>query len=211
MFGFLKRKKRLPSAPVPPAEAPGWDAIDRAFAAIYPDQRPRHWTHQGVHRMHDLRDPPENPLDGVNVYDAGTFWHFVSLGLTELYGKETQGDVSGFGYELTFRVGKRPGEDEPPLWPVNVMINLARAQWVGSDFAPGQSIQSGPLDGSKETRLTAMLTARDPAFELQRGPFGEFGFLLLVGVEASIHQRARAEGVQAVLAELDPALVTTLS
>jgi hypothetical protein len=51
-------------------------------------QTAKHWAHQGVMRMHDLRNPPENPLDGVNVYDGGSFWHYVGFGLSDLYDAE---------------------------------------------------------------------------------------------------------------------------
>lgn len=51
----------------------------------------------------------------------------VSLGLSDLYSKQSKGDWSGFGYELTFRLAKTVGEGEVPLWPINILVNMARA------------------------------------------------------------------------------------
>ena len=100
MFDWLKRKKKPKVTPAEePASALGWDAIEAAFALLYPGSRPLHWKHDGILRMHDLRNPPENPFDGVNVYDAGSFWHYVSLGMSELYGKDDDSEWSGFGSE----------------------------------------------------------------------------------------------------------------
>jgi suppressor of fused-like protein len=210
LFDFLKRQAPVLPAddePVPPA--PGWDAIEQAFAKVYPDQRAMQWTHQGVMRMHDLRDPPENPFDAVNIYDAGTFWHYVSFGMSELYEKESDSEWSGFGYEFTFRLAKS-GENAP-LWPINVMGSLARAAFTGSIFGPGHTVKIGPIDGRPETKLDALLLAVDPSLALLDTPHGHVGFLLLVGVEDAVRQRALKEGVGVVLDELrleNPALVT---
>jgi len=51
----------------------------------------------------------------------------VSLGLSGLYSKQLKGDWSGFGHELTFRLAKTAGEGEVPLWPINILVNMARA------------------------------------------------------------------------------------
>jgi suppressor of fused len=216
MFDWLKPKKQPePAPPEEPATALGWDAIEAAFARLYPGQRPKHWKHDGILRMHDLRNPPENPFDGVNVYDGGAFWHYVSLGMSDLYGKEGDDEWSGFGYELTFRLAKRDeGEDDPPLWPINVMGSLGRAAFTGSEFRPGDTVQMGPIDGRAETRLTALLIARDPGFEqVLDTPNGKLELLLLLGVENVLRERARAVGGETTLRELraeNPQLLTRL-
>ena len=51
-----------PSPPGPPEEdppAPGWDAIDAAFSALYGAKEAAHWGHGGVMAMNDLRTPPQ--------------------------------------------------------------------------------------------------------------------------------------------------------
>ena len=91
------------------AEAIGWEAIEKEFLRVYPDQdNPKHygtlikWIFGG-----------KDPLDGISIYDGGDYWHFVSFGLTEIYGKENDNpDISGYGYELTFKLKKDEYENE---------------------------------------------------------------------------------------------------
>lgn len=210
MFGlFGKKKKDAPPPPDPLPPPPGWDAIEKAFTAIH-GKPPRWWEHRGVHRMHDLRNPPENPLEAVALYDAGAFWHFVSFGMSDVYDKESEGDWSGFGYELTFRLPK-DGNDDPSLWPVDVLISIARAAYKGEAFAPNHTLQTGPIDGRPETKLTALLMVKDPALPLLETPNGKVAFLLLVGVEGAVREKALATSVADVLEELcatNPDLVT---
>ena len=55
-----------------------------------------------------------------------------SHALSELYAKESDDpEVSGYGFELTFRLAMEPGEvadanAEPPTWALNFLQNLAR-------------------------------------------------------------------------------------
>jgi hypothetical protein len=212
MFGLFKRRAKT-AAPV--AESPaalGWAAIEKAFERLYPGQKPRHWTHDGVMRMHDLKNPPENPFDGVNIYDGGSFWHYVSLGMSDLYERVSKDAWSGFGYEFTFRLGKEADQDqEPPLWPINLMGSLARAAFTGSNFAHGHTVKIGPIDGRAETKLTALLLVTDPGFGPQETPTGRMGFLQLVGVEAETRERAVEVGMDEVIGELrkqNPELIT---
>jgi hypothetical protein len=51
----------------------------------------------------------------------------VSLGLSGLYSRQLKGDWSVFGHELTFRLAKTVREGEVPLWPINILVNMARA------------------------------------------------------------------------------------
>jgi hypothetical protein len=211
MFGILKKKKdgqQPPEGPLPPA--PGWDALEHAFAGLYPGHPPKWWEHSGVHRMHERRNPPENPLEAVAIYDPGPFWHFVSFGMSDLYAKESEGDFSGFGYEFTFRIAKDLS-GTPPLWPVEVMVSLAKAAHKGEDFAPGHTIKTGPVDGQKETTLNTLLVTMDPAIQLLETPNGKVALLLLVGVEGHVRERALEVGVDTILAEIsakNPDLVT---
>lgn len=218
MFDWFRKKSRPEAPPVdqePLGPGPGWQAIEDAWGRVYPGQRARYWTHEGVMRMHDLREPPENPLDGVNIYDGGDFWHYVSLGLSDLYERVSEDEWSGFGYELTFRVEKTPQVAEPMLWPIAVMRSLARAAFSGSDFASGDTVQTGSLDGRSETRLTALLITDEPASgsEPLETPTGKLRFLLLLGVPAEVREQALSHGSAKVLQELrsrDERLVTRL-
>lgn len=204
MLGIFRKKKGGPQD-TPPKEpssaAPGWDALEKAFAELYPGRSPKWWEHNGVHRMHERRNPPANPLEAVALYDPGPFWHFVSYGMSDLYAKESEDEWSGFGYEFTFRIAK-DSSGQAPLWPVDVMVSLAKAAYKGEDFAPGHTIQTGPLDGQTGTSLTALLVTLDPAIQVLETPHGKVALLLLVGVEGRTRERALDVGVDAVLAEL---------
>jgi Suppressor of fused protein (SUFU) len=213
VFGIFGKKKASKPPPVDaPAQAPGWAAIEKAFAALYPGSPPKWWEHNGVHAMHDLNNPPENPLEAVALYDAGPFWHFVSFGLSDLFGARPNEEWSGFGYEFTFRLAK----DEnplPSLGPVDILVSLAKAAYKGANFAPGHTIKTGPLDGRAETPLTALVITTDPALELIETPNGKVALLLLVGVEGTVRERPLSVGVDSVLAELrasNPELMTRI-
>ena len=164
--------------------------------------------------MHDLANPPANPLEAVRTYDGGTFWHYVSFGLSDLYRKESADEWSGFGYELTFRVGKAAGEENPPLWPVGVMVSLASARYTAADYVSGDTVRPGPLDGRPGCKLTALLIFEDPAFQGPRDAVRQAVFLQLVGVEAETREQALRIGSQPVIDELrfnNPDLITRLT
>src|SRR5215468_5337006 len=95
--------------------APGWDAISEALNTIYPGQAPKHY---GTLISWRLGGP--DPLDGISVWKRISpvpHWHFVSYGLSELFGKESNdAAVSGYGFELTFRLKTNAASDEPPMW-----------------------------------------------------------------------------------------------
>src|SRR6185503_10894391 len=111
-------------------EAPGWDAIDGAMRQAHGPGEPRHWG--------SMTALPGGPgLSGISAYDAGDHWHFVTLGLTELWLKEGDDpEVSGLGYELTMRTPERDAE-EPPAWTVRLLQRLADVALQGMTFAAG--------------------------------------------------------------------------
>ena len=82
---------------------PGWDAITAVLAQLYPAQDGKHFGTVISYRIggHD-------PLDGISVYrveEPVPHWHYVTFGFSELYAKESDlAEVSGFGFELTFRL-----------------------------------------------------------------------------------------------------------
>src|SRR5579884_4223990 len=94
-------------------EAPGWDAIDAALRPIYGDREP---YHVGTVIPYALGGP--DPIHGISAYknDApASHWHFVTYGFSELWAKESDDpDVSGFGFELTFRLARKVKDKKPP-------------------------------------------------------------------------------------------------
>lgn len=221
LFELFKRKKAAQPAVEPvKARAYGWDAITAAFQALYPGQTNPPHRAPTVFRMHDLSDNAA-AFDGISAYDAGAFWHLVSYGLTELYGKESIGtEPSGFGFELTFRVPKT--SEAPPLWAFDLLEAIGKSVWRGMKLGAGHTLKTGPLDGRAGTPEDAILVVRDPTIpEPLDTPNGQVEFLLLIGVQDAVRQRvleaydagARQGWEGPILAELrasNPDLITPI-
>lgn len=169
-------------------QAYGWDAITAAFQTLYPGQTNPPHKAPPVFRMHDLSDNAA-AFDGISAYDAGAFWHLVTYGLTELYGKQNIGaESSGFGFELTFRIPKT-GEAPPP-WAFNMLDAIGKSVWRGMQLGAGHTVKTGPLDGRAGTAEDAILVVRDPALPKPLDtPNGQVEFLLLFGVQNATRQR----------------------
>ena len=175
-------------------EAPGWASITAAFSALYGDQEP-------AHRALVPGVAFGGALEGISAYRADWGWHFVTYGLTELFGKESDDtEVSGWGYELTMLTA---GGDEPPEWAWRLLHALAAAAVRdGRRHDAGDRIDLGePLDGGTSA-LTALAIRDDPLAEPQPSPFGRYRLLQLVGVTAEQLEEIRAGSTEAVLARL---------
>nr|XP_051679499.1 suppressor of fused homolog isoform X7 [Oryctolagus cuniculus] len=192
-----------PSAPpapgptAPPAFAslfpPGLHAIYGECRRLYPDQ-PNPLQVTAIVKYW-LGGP--DPLDYVSMYrNVGSpsanipeHWHYVSFGLSDLYGDNrvheftgTDGP-SGFGFELTFRLKRETGESAPPTWPAELMQGLARYVFQSENtFCSGDHVSwHSPLDNS-ESRIQHMLLTEDPQMQPVQTPFGVVTFLQIVGV-----------------------------
>jgi hypothetical protein len=191
ILDFLKNKTRRADAPQQAEAAPGWDAITRVFEAAYPGQTKP--VHLGplVFRMDDISENAA-AFDGVSAYDAGDYWHFVTYGLSELYEKENEDpNVSGFGYELTFKLPKVSAAPAP--WAFDFLEAIGKQVWKGLELGAGHTIRTGPLDGRPSTRETAVLVVHDPlAPDSIATPNGPVALLLLLGVEDVLRQRVLA-------------------
>ncbi|MFC4912469.1 suppressor of fused domain protein [Actinomadura gamaensis] len=196
-------------------ESPGWTAIDRALQPLYGDTEPRHW---GTIVAYRLGGP--DPLDGVSAYVRDDHWHYVSYGMSELYGKESENpDESGWGFEFTFRLARAPGEDEaePPVWPVNLMQNLARYVFSsGNWFAPGHHMNAnGPIAADRDDcTLSALMFAEDPELGTIGTPHGRLQFLQLVGLTPDEYEAARtwnSASLTELLASRLPLLVSDIN
>lgn len=189
---------------------PGWDAISAAFDALYPDQpSPKHFG-----TLLRWRIGGNDPLDGVSVYRSVVprpHWHYVSYGLSDLYGEETGRRESGFGLELTFRLvdpSAADPEGEPPFWPISLMQNLARYVFQsGNVLNVGDHLDAnGPIFTDSDTQLTALLFVQDPLAGKIETPSGSLTFTQLLGITAADLDDVRdwnAAGLAALLAERD--------
>ena len=92
----------------------GFDTIADVMKKQYPDQNGLYYGTLLPYRLGG-----NDPLDGVEIWKSEKgmpHWHYVTYGFTELYDKESDDpQVSGYGFELTFRL-KRGNEEEPPVY-----------------------------------------------------------------------------------------------
>ena len=166
-------------------EAIGWHAIEEEFLRIYPGQtNPKHygtiirWIFGG-----------NDPLDGISVYDGGDYWHFVSFGQTEIYEKECDvKEISGYGYELTFKLKKDNYEDEEAEIRniCGILQMIARLTFTKNEiFQPFEFIYTGQtvgIDARQKSNLTGFITIKDPTVETIDTPNGKVEFLELIGM-----------------------------
>jgi suppressor of fused len=196
-------------------EAVGWQAIDDVLQPLYGTTEPLHYAPP----IHASLGGPD-PLDGISIYRSGAFgdhWHYVTYGFTELYDKETEDeDVSGYGFELTFRLRALPGEETPPSWPLNLLQNLARYVFSsGNVFEAAHYMDlHGPIMAGGDTAIRAIAFAHDPQLPREiTTPNGRAQFLQVIGVtldELSTIKRWNAETFLQLAAEQLPGLVTDL-
>lgn len=197
-----------------PTDNAGWNAVESAFEKVYGDQTPKHWGSAG-----DWRFGGDVPLRGISAYwnDAAPkpHWHFVTFGLTELFGKMSADTArSGYGFELTLRVAARAGEAPPP-WAIGLLQSLAGyILETRHPFAEGHAFNlQGPLTDAAETALTGLLFAADPQLPAIDSPNGKIDFLQIVAITEDERSAAKAwnsKGILELLAESNPLWVIDL-
>ena len=192
----------------------GFDAIANAVCRLYPNQEGRYY---GTLLPYFLGGG--DPLEGVEVWESERglpHWHYITYGFTELYEKESDdADVSGYGFELTFRL-KREGEEEPPSWPVNLLQNLARYVFSsGHPFGAGHHMScNSPIALETDTQLTALGFRVDPELGELDTPNGRMTFLQAVGItqdEMDAMMCWKGEAFLAALEQQIPLCVADLS
>uniref|UniRef100_A0AAY4E2H7 Suppressor of fused homolog n=1 Tax=Denticeps clupeoides TaxID=299321 RepID=A0AAY4E2H7_9TELE len=189
---------------------PGLQAVYGECKRVYPDQaNPLQVT---AIVKYWLGGP--DPLDYISMYrnagcasvDVQEHWHYISLGLSDLYGDNRVHEFtgpdgpSGFGFELTFRLKREAGETAPPTWPAELMQGLARYVFQSDNtFCTGDHISwHCPLDNS-ESRIQHMLLTEDPQMQPVQTPFGHVSFLQIVGVCTEELQAAQQWNGQGIL------------
>lgn len=166
--------------------SPGWQVIDDAFEALYPDQNPAHYATDFHSRAMCGGD---NYLDGYSIYQSPKgYKHIVTYGMTELYGNEEAfgEEWNGWGYEMTIKLKEESNED--CLWAINMLSNLARYTYkTGNYFEPNEYVKG---DGSSlhlgtESLITALLLVADTEAQMQESVYGKTAFIQLVGITES--------------------------
>jgi suppressor of fused-like protein len=194
-----------PTGPPPgdPVDGPGASAIAAHVDLV-----------DGGPPAHHVTLTKPGSVAAVSVYARDGHWHLVTYGLSELDEKVTDDrSVSGWGFELTFRLARR--DDECPDWAVNLLANLAAYVFSGEHpFAAGHHLDlRGPIRLGDPTAVTAAALTLDPELGRLSGPYGAVEFLQVVGLTAEELELCRAWSTRAVmelLAESDPLLVTHL-
>lgn len=186
-------------------ESAGWSAIDASLKSLYGDQKPQH---MGTLISYRLGGP--DPLDGISAYyreQPVPHWHYVTFGFSELYGKEQEyEEVSGYGFELTFRLRAADGATDAPRWVFSLLQNLARYVFnTGNVFRPGEWMTAnGPIALDTDTRICSMAMTSDPELPASATPNGRVEFIQVVGLTLEEETAAKQWSPQHVLDTLLP-------
>ena len=162
-----------------PIAAPGWASIDKACTIVHGPALPHQFTSSTAYELESA-----NPLPAICVWEAmGQQWHYVTYGLSELFEKTSpRPDISGFGFELTFRLARAEGETKPPGWPLRLLQGIGHYVMSGhGELDTGHIVDLGEplLTGSD---LQGVVCVPDPQLGKVDTVHGSVLFLLLVGV-----------------------------
>ncbi len=170
--------------------APGMDAIHSAIVALHGPQQPHHWPLDSAMGLLGSR------LESASAYEAGDHWHFVTLGLSNIWEKVAEDDpaVSGLGYEFTMRVRhpvrsrwslSRDRVSEPPQWADRFLQRLGDVTLEGSRFRPGETLDpGGSITGDATNGPVAVGFVDDPSLQPCDTPNGTVTFVQAFGMTA---------------------------
>lgn len=198
-----------------PVQAPGWAALDRVGLTFYPGQTPHQFTST---TGYDLSS--SSPLPAICVWEGQgpAHWHYVTYGLTELFEKSSpDADLSGFGFEVTLRIERAEGEEQPPTWPIALLQGIGGYALGGhGGLDSGHLIDLGDalrpaVDGRPSSELTGLVVVPDAVFGKVDTQFGSVLFLQLYGVtsgELEAMQNWTMERKVGLVRDVDPLGIT---
>ncbi|CAF2917724.1 unnamed protein product [Rotaria sp. Silwood2] len=180
----------------------GIDAIVQTCSKIYPDQL--NPTQAASVVKYWLGG--SECLDYISIYHnqgnetSPAHWHYVTFGFSDLHGdgrvhkapsKDDINPISGYGFELTFRLRKFPetsnSVQDIPLWPCKLLQYLAKYVFkTGTQFHTGHHIPFGHVlpnlySSNGDTRIHDLLITNDRQLKSFRTNLGSVEFLQLVG------------------------------
>ncbi|CAH0558751.1 unnamed protein product [Brassicogethes aeneus] len=164
-----------------------------------------------------------DPLDYISMYanpgnpqeNIPPHWHYISFGLSDLHGDgrvhepSTPNGVSGFGFELTFRLRREPEETAPPTWPATLMQSLAKYVFQsGNTLCSGDHVSWHCALDNSESRIQHMLMTSDLQLQSAHTPFGSVDFVQIVGIcveELKAAQQWNGAGVLDIISRIPAA------
>jgi hypothetical protein len=164
--------------PIDREQAPGFKAIKKTLVDFYGTKEEEFFFAEGN----------EDPLEGVSVYRSTAetpHWHYISFGFSDLEEKESESrDLSGYGFELTFRLEMKETEKTPPSWPSHLLNDLAREVFqMGNRMQAGSHMAlSQPLESDCDTKLHAITIALDSELGTIKTVNGKIQFLQVVAL-----------------------------
>jgi hypothetical protein len=193
-----------------PVNAPGWAAIDHVLSRLYPGQVPHQFASKTAYDLDST-----SPLPAISVCEGRgpDHWHYVTYGLTELFEKtSSRVDVSGFGFELTLRLPRRPDDDRPPVWALRLLQGLGGFVLAGhGPLDTGHVVDlGGPLDAD-DSGLTGVVLVPDPQLGKVDGPHGSILFLAVFGLAPDEVEAMQAWDLRrkvGLVAEVEPLAIT---
>ena len=206
LFDKFKKNKESENKEAAVPQALGWDAITAEFERVYPGQtNPKHyatlikWSLGG-----------KDPLDGISIYDGGDYWHFVTFGMTELYEKEGDNDdISGFGYEMTFKLKKDnyPDEEGELKCICGILQAIARITFNNSEiFQPYEFLYTGQttgIDAYQKSNITGFICVPDTSVNTIETPNGRVEFLTFIGMtDAELKTLDSLQSIKDIYAKL---------
>lgn len=180
--------------------APGWDAIETAFALCYPGQEPNHY---GTNFLSRAMFGGTEYLDGYSVYQSPYgHKHIVTFGMTELYANEEAfgGKYSRWGYEMTFKLKEE--NDDNCFWAMNFLGNLARYTYTKKSwFEPGHfmSNMGESIRIGEDSLITAILAVTDTEVPGIDTIYGRVDFLQFVGITGDEYEMLKEDPTKSKL------------
>ena len=149
---------------------PHWLYVTYGFTDLYPDDE----DSEDDEDIDTCDNTTDNGNENCNENDTMD---------TENDSDDSDNPVSGFGFELTFRL-KRGNEDTPPIWPMNLLQNLARYVFsTGNTFDSGHYLNAnGPIALETDTQLTCLGFLTDPELGTINTVNGSMIFLEAIGI-----------------------------
>ena len=98
----------------------GLERIKKEFDMLYPNHQPKYYGKQVRYKINE-----DELLDAIMVYELDDYYHFVTLGFSELYEKETDNlSISGLGFELTYKLYKNDDNSVEEI--INLLQKIAK-------------------------------------------------------------------------------------